>query len=190
MIVKTVDSVQKQPVTEADKLLAVYQKEPWLHRRILQIMALLYTTESKMDFFNGLSRAQFRGLDKKLLSLSNFNFILNHLKRKQLLTSHYHCHPMMVQPITREALGQDTVANDYLSLLQQAFGYKEQYEFSSFTPLRNFRVIHLAAHLNHPQVFLMADLIRPDHCRKFLSDIFSVFYRYPLDPDGSKAVIR
>ena len=183
MIVKTGDSVQKQPVTEVDRLMAVYQKEPGLHRRILQIMALLYTTESKMDFFNGLSRAQFRGLDKKLLGLSHFNFILNHLKRKQLLTSHYHCHPMLVQPLTREVLSQDPVAHDHLSLLQQGFGYQEQYEFSSFTSLRNYRVIHIAAHLNHPSVFLMTDLIRPNHCRKFLNDILSVFYRYPLDPE-------
>ena len=65
----------------------------------------------------------------------------------------------------------------------QAFGYKEQYEFSSFTSLRNFRVIHIATHLNHPEVFLMTDLVRPDNCRKFLNDILSVFYRYPLDTD-------
>ena len=121
MIVKTVDGVQKQSVTEADKLLAIYQKEPWLHRRILQIMAVLYTIESKMDFFNGLSRVKLWGADKKLLGLSNFNFILNHLKRKQLLTPNYHCHPMMVQPITRDAMSQDTIAADHLSLLDTSF---------------------------------------------------------------------
>ena len=183
MTVATISNKSK-PRTNIEKLLAVYRSEPVLHQKILQIKALLFFMERKGDFINGLSRGTLRGMDGRKFTSSNLNPILDRLHEKKLLTENFNCNPVILHEITTDAISpHNTEATANLVELGHFFNYKQDYEVERMDSLNNIRIIHIAAHLNNPHVFLNANNFKPDNCDIFIHNLISVFYQYSLDPE-------
>jgi hypothetical protein len=54
---------KKSEANTTELLFAIYKNEPLLHKRILQIKALLFFMPTKSEFLNGISRTILRAED-------------------------------------------------------------------------------------------------------------------------------
>jgi SNF2 family DNA or RNA helicase len=175
---------KKSEANTTELLFAIYKNEPLLHKRILQIKALLFFMPTKSEFLNGISRTILRAEDGKKLTHPNLNLILENLQKKKLLTRDFNCNPAILHKIAEDAVGpHNTEAELNLSTLTHFFNYQIDYQFDNNSSLSNIRIIHIAAQLNNPHIFLNASLAMPYHYSAFANDLTKIFYPYHIDHD-------
>lgn len=177
---------KSKALIEKEKLLATYENESLLNKRILQIKALIFYMQNKGDFVRGISGSELRAPNGHKFNVSNLNPRLQQLKKSKLLDSDYNCNRVVLHEITMLALEDPENARTNLSILSLFFNYKSDYNFFLDRSLENIRIVHVTVHLNDPRIFLSKNLVKPGNFLKLLNDLIYAFYGHSLDPKWVK----
>ena len=87
------------------KLLKKYHLQPLIHKRILQIIALLFHVQRKTDIIECINKSGLLIITKdKKIHHQNSIYILNQLVKQGLLQQDYNCRSKLIHPLTRIAV--------------------------------------------------------------------------------------
>lgn len=179
---KTFIPISSNPNAEKQKLFSLYKKEPVLHQKILQLKALLYSSEGKGDFLNGITCSSLRTKDHKKFNALTLNVILDELVSKKLLTKEFSCTPLILHDIVADVIHRQCHDAVEVSELSHFSDYVSHYEFGKAYTKPGQRFIHVAVHKNNPSVFLEEKNAHPESGRYLLNGVTTIFYEHHLDP--------